>query len=536
MSGFESRLGSSLVATAASALRTYVRLQPMLNADFQSLWNSVTKRSVPLSAIEGGDAADILRQIAAMDTKERTKVLWSITDGFRPFGIPAHSDEFLAQIGDAASTTDPDEALTAARQFLPKDGICFILQGNVICKDVSVRQHIWHARDEFKADRKHLVLHGKDFREMPDMLDGQVIIHGMELPTDEMLAAILDKLTANVKNTKGEILECSLTDVQRQQIIACVRGQELFGAEQLISLSLIVKDKKVIINMERLRKLTGRMIAQTSGLSLMPEAGDFSCIGGLTELKEYLRLMVGSGTFDHICHFDELEKSGLAHQGDTSGVNADALGVVLQEMQDNKVFGVVLVGHPGTGKSHICKMLPGEFGLRGLRVDMGAMQDKYVGGSQSLIRSAMRTIRATGHRGFWVATCNGIGNIDSALLSRFSDVFFVDLPDRAEKDMIWDVKCAEYTVTRDSIKDEGWVGRNIDKICEKANISGQPLSQLAKFVVPESVVNARDITQRQRFAHNRLLSASHAGVYRIPGKETEAAPVWGREFTIDEDE
>lgn len=509
----------------------------MLQTTFHELWHSVTRRAVPLLAIEGGDYAEITKAIAAMDDRKRCKVAWSCTDGFAAFGPADDSAEFITQATSDDPITDPDEALALIRRNLPANGICVMLQGDTFSNDPTTQQAIRHIRDEFKGDRKHLVLHGVDFAELPKMLEGQVIIHNMELPNDQTLEHILDRMTKCVKGSGGKPMPCTLSDVQRQQAIACVRGQEVFGAEQLISLSLIIKDGAVSINMDMLRQLTGRMISQTKGLSLMPEIGDFNSIGGLAELKEYLRLMLGSGHFDHVCHFDEIEKSGIAHTGDTSGVNADALGVILQEMQDRKVFGVILMGHPGTGKSHICKMLPGEFGLRGLRVDMGAMQDKYVGESQTLIRNAMRTVRATGKKGFWVATCNSIAGIDDALLSRFSDVFFVDLPDKEEKDMIWDVKCAEYGVTRpSSLDDTGWVGRNIDKLCEKGYVSGKPLDELARFVIRESVVSAQDIEQRQRFAHQRLLSASSPGVYRMPGKEQQAAPLWGSERQIEIEE
>ena len=145
--------------------------------------------------------------------------------------------------------------------------------------------------------------------------------------------------------------------------------------------------------------------------------------------------------------------------------------------------GVLLLGIAGCGKSLVCKTIANSWRFPLLRLDMGAVFDKMVGGSEANIRRATRlaesispcilwideiekgfagtgssdmsdggtTKRVTGEFLTWmqdrkapvfvIATANDISQLPAPLLrkGRFDDIFFVDLPNSEERLEIFDI-------------------------------------------------------------------------------------------------
>ncbi len=135
--------------------------------------------------------------------------------------------------------------------------------------------------------------------------------------------------------------------------------------------------------------------------------------------------------------------------------------------------GILLVGVPGCGKSLSAKMVAREWGLPLFRFDLGTVYDKYVGESEKKMKEALAFLdnvspcivwvdeiekalavsdggndvgrrvlgqflfwlQESGSRIFLVATANDIGALPSELFrkGRFSELFFVNLPTRAER-------------------------------------------------------------------------------------------------------
>ena len=135
--------------------------------------------------------------------------------------------------------------------------------------------------------------------------------------------------------------------------------------------------------------------------------------------------------------------------------------------------GILLVGVPGCGKSLSATMVASEWGLPLFRFDLGTVYDKYVGESEKKMKEALAFLdnvspcivwvdeiekalsvsdggndvgrRVLGQFLFWlqesasrvflVATANDIQALPSELFrkGRFSELFFVTLPGRAER-------------------------------------------------------------------------------------------------------
>lgn len=135
--------------------------------------------------------------------------------------------------------------------------------------------------------------------------------------------------------------------------------------------------------------------------------------------------------------------------------------------------GILLVGVPGCGKSLSAKMAAKEWGLPLFRFDIGSVYDKWVGESEKKMRQALQFIdhvspcvvwideiekllsvsdsgndtgkRVLGQFLFWlqestsraflVATANDVSLLPFELFrkGRFSEIFFIDLPNRQER-------------------------------------------------------------------------------------------------------
>ena len=146
---------------------------------------------------------------------------------------------------------------------------------------------------------------------------------------------------------------------------------------------------------------------------------------------------------------------------------------LLEQYELHTPKGVLLVGVPGCGKSFSAKMVASRWELPLLRFDMGSVYAKYVGETERRMQEALDYIgnvapcvlwvdeiekalasssdesdvgkRVLGQFLFWlqespakvflVATANDVSKLPPELFrkGRFSEVFFVDLPNRAER-------------------------------------------------------------------------------------------------------
>jgi len=137
-----------------------------------------------------------------------------------------------------------------------------------------------------------------------------------------------------------------------------------------------------------------------------------------------------------------------------------------------------------------------------------------------MLRAALKVISAVSNgRTLWIATCNSIGVLPPELRRRFAaGTFFFDLPGRSERELIWDIWLAKYSLDAETVgerpDDNQWTGAEIKQACDIAWRLGCTLIEAAEFVVPVARSAAEQITKLREQASNRFLSASHKGVYR----------------------
>ena len=233
------------------------------------------------------------------------------------------------------------------------------------------------------------------------------------------------------------------------------------------------------------------MIKKAGILEMIPLKETIDDIGGLENLKEWF------------------ERKAKVYKNITK---AKKYGVDMPK-------GVLIAGVPGCGKSLNAKAAANLFGVPLLRLDMGRLMGKYVGESESNLRNAIAlaeaispcvlwidelekafagiggtgggaevTTRLFGNFLTWmqekdsltfvVATANDITKLPPELLrkGRFDEIFYVGLPDRAERETIFKIHIAKRrSMDLNSIdisklvdKTEGFSGADIEGVVKDA--------------------------------------------------------------------
>lgn len=269
------------------------------------------------------------------------------------------------------------------------------------------------------------------------------------------------------------------------------KGLTEFEITNLLALSyaddgaLTRKDLRLIFDQKQ------QMIKKAGILEMIPLKETIDDIGGLENLKEWF------------------ERKAKVYKNITK---AKKYGVDMPK-------GVLIAGVPGCGKSLNAKAAANLFGVPLLRLDMGRLMGKYVGESESNLRNAIAlaeaispcvlwidelekafagiggtgggaevTTRLFGNFLTWmqekdsltfvVATANDITKLPPELLrkGRFDEIFYVGLPDRAERETIFKIHIAKRRPTDlNSIdisklvdKTEGFSGADIEGVVKDA--------------------------------------------------------------------
>ena len=309
-----------------------------------------------------------------------------------------------------------------------------------------------------------------------------------------------------------------------ERAAAAAAGLTRIEAENAYTLSLVRHGR---LSPATVFELKAQALEKSAALRLAPPAGGFAGLVGLEALKSFaLRSLAATATADR-----------------------------------DRGRGVLLLGPPGVGKSQWCKALGAEANRPVLSFDVGAVMSKYVGESEANLRAALEVADAMAPCVLFVdevekavaGGSGGDGGGDSGVARRLfgalltwmndhtSDVYtvltandvralppefarsgridatwFIDLPDRAQREAIWEHYGKRYDLAEPDADDADWTGAEIEACCRIAKLIGCPPDEAAQYVVPVAQADRARIDALRDWAHGRCLAADKPGRYRRP--------------------
>jgi hypothetical protein len=475
------------------------------------------RAGVPLMSIGTPDAAATIAQV-----REKINncpiVEWDVCNGVRQ--VNDEGQDALACIEPDNTIANPIGLIDELSK-LPEGTIIFIHNAAKVAEAAGLPwiQGIWCCRDEFKRNRRSLIMLGRDST-VPPELSGDVVTIDEELPTADELDAIV-RMIDNAASESIDGRPQANNEVVKRAVEA-VQGLAAFPAEQAISMAV----RKDGLDLDHLWEVKRSMIEDTPGLSVWRGGERFEDIGGLDNAKEYCkRLIAGRKNYGAVVFIDEIEKllaGSSGSGGDTSGVSQGFLQVLLTYMQDHEVSGMIFLGHPGAGKSMLGKSIGSEAEIPTIALDTNAMKDSLVGESGKRIRAAMKVVTAVSNdKPLFIATCNSISSLPTELRRRFhKGTFFFDLPDSTERSVIWKNYMSKFELEDQELPDDtDWTGAEIKACCEGAWEQGVTLKESALFIVPVAKADPEKIERLRKEASGRYISASSKGTYKLPSRK-----------------
>lgn len=227
-----------------------------------------------------------------------------------------------------------------------------------------------------------------------------------------------------------------------------LRGFSEIQIENILSTELVSKQRLSKEHIYELTSQKSRLYSAVSSIQMIQVDRDLT-VSGLDILKDWLS-----------------EKKKIFFASDDA----------LKERDLTTPKGILFAGVPGCGKSLSAKMVAKEWALPLFRFDIGTVYDKWVGASEKRMKEALQFIdsvspcvvwvdeiekalsvsdsgndtgkRVLGQFLFWlqesksrvflVATANDISLLPFELFrkGRFSEIFFIDLPDTSERQAV----------------------------------------------------------------------------------------------------
>ncbi len=341
-----------------------------------------------------------------------------------------------------AGMTDPGAALAAIRDS--SDRSVYIMRdlANKWLDDPTISRAVRSLARSLQLaprDKARAIIILTPRNEIPPELAGQAIALDWPLPDRAEIAEILDaaiaalpddlKATAAPNGTRDAAIDAAV-GLTHDEAQACY-SKSLVTARK-IDPAAVAQEKKRVIGRERVLEWYD------------PLPGGLDSVGGLDILKAWLN-----------------------ERREAYTPKARAYGLPAPK-------GCLLIGVPGCGKSLTAKAIATAWQVPLLRLDMGALKSKYVGESEANIRKALKVVDTVGRCVLWldeiekaitsgpsadggvssdalgtvltwmqdrtssvfvVATANDVSQLPAPLMrkGRFDELFFVDLPTRAER-------------------------------------------------------------------------------------------------------
>ena len=508
--------------------------------DWLAQWKTERRAGTPLVAIVTPDVQAAPLKVVRATPEDVPVLAWSCSSGLASMNRAGFSarDKAAESLGGVApeSIANLGDMLVAARA-LPERTVLLILNAHLGWGKEVARDAAGQLRDAFKEDQRTLAFVVPDAADMPRELAADVRVVREQLPSADDRR---DTIAGVYEGAAGPNGLPPMDDATLRRAVNATAGLTAFAVEQATAVAL----RKEGLDVAALRTTAFETINARRGLRVGTERLTRKDVGGLNALLDFAS-DVGRGPEapSVVVLVDEIEKAmaGSGAGGDSSGTTQDLLGQWLTWTEASKVFGMLLMGPPGSGKSLAAQAIAGELQVPLVWCDMAGMKASLVGESGANMRAALQTIDAVaGGPGkvMVVATCNGVSELRPELLRRFKPRFMVDLPSVEALEEIWRIQLEAHglgtlAANKARLPDAtGWTGAEVRDVCRIARATGMTPKDAARFVIPLSVSSAEAIARVRTEARGRFVDAFGGGPYRGPDVTPTVQPR-SRKLTVE---
>lgn len=492
-------------------------------SDLQDL-EALLRASVPIIVIETHEEPRVLEIFARLGARLRQPVhRWTVTEGLRELGrIASHDtrcDEPIEVLNEIKQTRASSVYLLSDFHPYFRDPVHVRL-----LRDIALRQ----------AEGDHTVVLISHRIELPEELQRVTSRFELSLPNrDALRDAVLDEAREWSRRSGGRNVRTNRAHLDR--LIDNLMGLPMDEARRLARGA--IEDDGAITDedLPEVMKTKFALLGQDGVLSFEYDTSRFAEVGGLAALKRWLQIREAVFT-------GALSNPGL-----------------------DRPKGMMLLGVQGCGKSLAAKAVAGAWNVPLLRLDFGALYNKYHGETERNLRDSLKQAELMAPCALWideiekglgdgggtdggtsrrvlgtlltwmaeaadgvfiVATANDIEQLPPELLrkGRLDEIFFVDLPDAESRMTIFEIHLGKRDLDVGSFDlpalaeaADGFSGAEIEQAVVAglyaAHAQGTKLDQTVMLeelatTRPLSVVMAEKIGQLRAWAAERTVSAN----------------------------
>ena len=474
---------------------------------------------------------------------------WSIASGLVRCG--SEVGELVPESGYSAGGHDPNQSGAQAlyNSKEPAQALSNLeaisLEAAFVLKDFHrhmddpvVVRRLRDVGQKFSANRRTIVITAPSIT-IPPELGSLVEFLELPLPDKLRLRQIIDEMTVRVGKTRT--LKRTLDAPGLDAMANNLRGLTEEEAERAASQAIVTRYGITPETVTDVLQAKKELLRHSGMLEFIDAPENLGNVGGLDNLKRWLAQR--RGTWE-----DAAREFGL-----------------------EPPRGAIILGVQGCGKSMCARAIAGEWKLPLVKFDTAAIYDKYIGETEKRIQKVFRVAEGLAPCVFWIdelekvfagsgpdsasvdagvssrilaaflswmqdrkapvfvaATCNNVTVLPPELIrkGRFDELFFVDLPNQAERRQIFAIHLtrrkrnpAEFDLDRVAVAAKGYSGAEIEAAVQtalyaafssKQNVTTQALLDALKATVPLSITRSEEIQELRAWAKQRAVPASVA--------------------------
>ena len=421
------------------------------------------------------------------------------------------------------------EAMTVEAAFILKDFHRHM-------DDPVVVRRLRDVGQKFSANRRTVIITSPEIA-VPAELATLVEYFDLPLPDRDRLHEIVHETFTRLSKTYTLKLQLDAAGVDAMS--ANLRGLTEEEAERAISQALMTRYALCPETVTDVLEAKKQLLRHSGMLEFIEASDNMAGVGGLENLKRWL--------------------------GQRRGAWEDAARAYGLEPPK----GMIILGVQGCGKSLCARAVAGEWKLPLVKFDTSAVYDKFIGETEKRIRKVFQVAEGLAPCVLWIdelekvfagsgpdsasadagvssrllasflswmqdrkapvlvaATCNNVEVLPPELIrkGRFDELFFVDLPNQAERKQIFSIQLAkrkrnpaEFDLEKAAAGAKGYSGAEIDAAVQGAMyaaysehkpLNTQVLLAALAQTVPLSTTRAEEIETLREWARTRAVPAS----------------------------